>query len=118
MRQWSEREAVLGRERGQRRDVSVLEIQAAGRKAGSRPGPGELRTPDRDVAYRGPAVGADSRFEIELNNGRRLRVLATFDAAAVKAMVVVLAADVARSNHDRRSTQSRMDGIRRSRSDA
>jgi transposase-like protein len=38
------------------------------------------------------SVAADSRFEIELNNGRRLRLPATFDPDAVKALVAVLEA--------------------------
>jgi transposase-like protein len=37
-------------------------------------------------------AAADCRFEIELNNGRRLRLPATFDADAVKALVAVLEA--------------------------
>lgn len=35
---------------------------------------------------------ADSRFEIELGNDRRLRVPATFDASALKALLAVLEA--------------------------
>jgi transposase len=38
------------------------------------------------------SVAAESRFEIELHNGRRLRFPATFDANAVKALVAVLEA--------------------------
>jgi len=44
------------------------------------------------VEVRPMSVGADNRFEIELNNGRRLRLPATFDADTVKALVVVLEA--------------------------
>jgi hypothetical protein len=44
------------------------------------------------VEVRPVSVAADSRFEIELNNGRRLRLPATFDANAVRALVVVLEA--------------------------
>jgi hypothetical protein len=37
-------------------------------------------------------VAADNGFEIELNNGRRLRLPATFDANAAKKLVLVLEA--------------------------
>jgi hypothetical protein len=38
------------------------------------------------------SIAADNRFEIELSNGRRLRLPATFDANALKALVAVLEA--------------------------
>jgi transposase len=44
------------------------------------------------IEVRPMSIAADNRFEIELNNGRRLRLPATFDANAVKALVVVLEA--------------------------
>jgi len=44
------------------------------------------------VEVRPVNVAADSRFEIELNNGRRLRLPATFDPDAVKTLVAVLEA--------------------------
>lgn len=37
-----------------------------------------------------PVVAHDSRFEIELGNGRRLRVSPAFDASALKALLAVL----------------------------
>ena len=37
------------------------------------------------IEVRPMSVAADNRFEIELNNGRRLRLPVTFDANAVKA---------------------------------
>jgi hypothetical protein len=37
-------------------------------------------------------VSPESRFEIELGNGRRVRVPATFDAPALKALLAVLEA--------------------------
>jgi hypothetical protein len=44
------------------------------------------------IEVRPVSVTADNRFEIELNNGRRLRLPATFDANVVKTLVVVLEA--------------------------
>jgi transposase-like protein len=44
------------------------------------------------IEVRPVAVAADSRFEIELNNGRRLRLPQTFDPNALKALVAVLEA--------------------------
>jgi transposase-like protein len=44
------------------------------------------------IEVRPMSLAADNRFEIELNNGRRLRLPATFDANTVKALVVVLEA--------------------------
>jgi transposase len=44
------------------------------------------------IEIRPASATADSRFEIELNNGRRLRLPPSFDASAVKALVVVLEA--------------------------
>ena len=44
------------------------------------------------IEIRPASAAADSRFEIELNNGRRLRLPPTFDANALKALVVVLEA--------------------------
>jgi hypothetical protein len=44
------------------------------------------------IEVRPMSMAADNRFEIELNNGRRLRLPATFDADTVKALVVVLEA--------------------------
>ena len=38
------------------------------------------------------AGGTDSRFELELDNGRRLRVPATFEAAALERLLGVLEA--------------------------
>ena len=35
---------------------------------------------------------AEARFEIELGNGRRLRVPAVFDAAALKALLAIVEA--------------------------
>ena len=42
------------------------------------------------IEVRPLSVGGDSRFEIELNNGRRLRLPAVFEPDAVKALVAVL----------------------------
>jgi len=36
--------------------------------------------------------GSDSRFELELGNGRRLRIPATFEAAALERLLTVLEA--------------------------
>jgi transposase len=44
------------------------------------------------IEVRPMGLAADNRFEIELNNGRGLRLSATFDANAVKALLVVLEA--------------------------
>ena len=45
------------------------------------------------VEVRAPAVaGVDQRFEIELGNGRRVRVGGTFDADALRALIAVLEA--------------------------
>ena len=44
------------------------------------------------VEVRPVTAVVDDRFEIELNNGRRLRLPRAFDADAVKALVVVLEA--------------------------
>jgi hypothetical protein len=44
------------------------------------------------IEIRPASATADSRFEIELNNGRRLRLPPSFDANAVKTLVVVLEA--------------------------
>ena len=44
------------------------------------------------IEVRPASVAADDRFEIELNNGRRLRLPATFDANVVKTLVLVLEA--------------------------
>jgi transposase len=38
------------------------------------------------------AGGADSRFELELDNGRRLRIPATFEAAALERLLAILQA--------------------------
>ncbi len=38
------------------------------------------------------AGGADSRFELELNSGRRLRIPATFEVAALERLLAVLEA--------------------------
>ena len=43
------------------------------------------------VELRGPAVAApDQRFEVELGNGRRVHVSASFDADALKRLLVIL----------------------------
>jgi hypothetical protein len=44
------------------------------------------------IEVRPMSVAADNRLEIELNNGRRLRLPATFDVNVVKTLVVVLEA--------------------------
>lgn len=44
------------------------------------------------VEVRSAAEAVESRFEIELKNGRRLRVPAIFDAGALKTMLAVLEA--------------------------
>lgn len=44
------------------------------------------------IEVRPVTVAADSRFEIELNNGRRLRLPPTFDPNALKALVAALEA--------------------------
>jgi hypothetical protein len=42
------------------------------------------------VEVRPAAAPPESRFEIELRNGRRLRVPAAFDASALKALLAIL----------------------------
>ncbi len=42
------------------------------------------------VEVRPTVVAAESRFEIELGNGRRLHVPSAFDAASLKALLAVL----------------------------
>jgi hypothetical protein len=60
------------------------------------PGTARRRAPPPTVSslieVRPMSIAADNRFEIELNNGRRLRLPATFDANALKALVAVLEA--------------------------
>ncbi len=53
---------------------------------------GRRRSLSSLIEVRPVTVAADSRFEIELNNGRRLRLPPTFDANALKALVAVLEA--------------------------
>lgn len=66
------------------------------RQAGELPRATRRRLPQPSVSslveIRPASVAPDTRFEIELNNGRRLRLPPTFDASAVKALVVVLEA--------------------------
>jgi transposase-like protein len=65
-------------------------------KRGERPAPGKRRKPTSDailsslVEVHGPASIVDQRFEIELRGGRRLRVAAGFQPAALKALLAIL----------------------------
>jgi len=62
-------------------------------------GPGRRRTRDgvasmlsSMVEVRPAVAAAESRFEIELGNGRRLRVPTVFDASSLKALLAILEA--------------------------
>lgn len=64
-----------------------------------RPAPGGRRRPSGAgsllssiVEVRPAAAPPESRFEIELGNGRRVRVPAAFDASALKALLAILEA--------------------------
>ena len=66
-------------------------------KRDARPAPRRRRKPTPEgivaslVEVRGAAPAmADQRFEIELRSGRRLRVAAGFDPAALKALLAIL----------------------------
>ena len=58
-------------------------------------GPKKRRSPTASilssiVEVRSAVAPPESRFEIELGNGRRLRVPAAFDASALKALLAIL----------------------------